>query len=572
VIYYPLFCSGWPWLRLGASRSCDVLYNPGMIKTAVLVLLALPALSQERVDLGMVDRIKSEAFERSRVMETLRNLTDVHGPRLTGSPGFEDAARWAMGELNGYGLQNVHLEKWGPFGRAWTLEQSAVELLEPRYSPLTAVPLAWSASTNGPVTGELVLAPLRGSFRDGPKKTKEAMQAYRAKWGGKLRGKIVLLNDPKVPVPQTNPQFRRYTAAELTEMANAPAPAARLTARKLDDLEWPEDPAEMGKFFGSLPNALMEQLYDLYDEAAAERGEFLAKEGVAGVLVEDERAHEGMLFAEAAGTFKAAGTPAPPTFVITAEQYNRIARLVGKNIPARVRLTLKAATSDRDVDGLNIIGELPGGDRKEEIVMIGAHFDSWHTGTGATDNGAGSAVMMEVMRILKALNLKPDRTIRIGLWGGEEQGLFGSRAYVKEHFADPKTMRVTSEHGKLSGYFNLDNGSGKIRGVYLQGHEAMRPVFESWLAPFRDMGVTTVSIRNTGGTDHLSFAAVGLPGFQFIQDPLDYGTITHHSDMDTWDHAVAEDLMQASAVIATMVYQTATRKEMLPRRDLPKPE
>jgi Zn-dependent M28 family amino/carboxypeptidase len=204
--------------------------------------------------------------------------------------------------------------------------------------------------------------------------------------------------------------------------------------------------------------------------------------------------------------------------------------------------------------------------------MIGGHFDSWHSGTGATDNGAGSAVMIEVVRILKALNLKLDRTVRIGLWGGEEEGLFGSRAYVKEHFADPKTMQVTSEHGKLSGYFNLDNGSGKIRGVYLQGHEAMRPLFESWLAPFRDMGVTAVSIRNTGGTDHLSFAAVGLPGFQFIQDPLDYGTITHHSDMDTWDHAIPEDLMQASAVIATVVYQTATRKEMLPRRELPKAE
>jgi hypothetical protein len=543
-----------------------------MRKIAVLVLLALPALPQERVDLGIVDRVKAEAFEHSKVMETLRNLTDVHGPRLTGSPGFEDAARWAIGELNGYGLEKVHLEKWGPFGRAWSLEQSSLELIEPRYAQLTAVPLAWSASSNGPVTGELVLAPLRGSFRDGPKKSQEAMQAYRAKWAGKLRGKIVLLSAPKVPAPQSNPLFRRYTAAELADMANAPAPAGKLTAKRLDELEWPEDPAEMGKFFGSLPNMLMEQLYDLYDQAAAERGEFFAREGVAGVLMEDERAHDGMLFSEAAGAFKAAGTPAPPTFVVTAEQYNRIARLVDKKTPARVRLSLKATTSDRDVDGLNIIGEIPGVDRKDEIVMVGAHFDSWHSGTGATDNGAGSAVMIEVMRILKALNLKLDRTVRIGLWGGEEQGLFGSRAYVKEHFADSKTMQVTSEHGKLSGYFNLDNGGGKIRGVYLQGHEAMRPIFESWLAPFRDLGVTTVSIRNTGGTDHLSFAAVGLPGFQFIQDPLDYSTITHHSDMDTWDHAVPEDLMQASAVIATLVYQTATRKEMLPRRELPKPE
>jgi carboxypeptidase Q len=543
-----------------------------MRKIVVLLLLALPALSQEHIDLGIVDRVKGEAFERSKVMETLRNLSDVHGPRLTGSPGFEDAARWAIGELKGYGLENVHLEKWGPFGRAWSLEQASLELIEPRYAQLTAIPLAWSASSNGPVTGELVLAPLRVSFRDGPKKSAEALQAYRVKWTGKLRGKILLLSNPKVPAPQTDAQFRRYTAAELADMANALTPAHKQVAKKLDDLEWPEDPAEMGKFFGSLPNALMEQLYDLYDQTVADRGEFFAKEGVAGVLLEDDRAHEGMLFGEAAGGFKAAGTPAPPTFVVTAEQYNRIARLVDKKNPARVRLSLKATTSDRDMDGLNIIGEIPGGDRKDEIVMIGAHFDSWHSGTGATDNGAGSAVMIEVVRILKALDLKLDRTVRIGLWGGEEQGLFGSRAYVKEHFADPKTMRVTAEFAKLSGYFNLDNGSGKIRGVYLQGHEAMRPIFDAWLAPLRDMGVTTVSIRNTGGTDHLSFAAVGLPGFQFIQDPLDYGTITHHSNMDTWDHAVPEDLMQASAVIATLVYQTATRKEMLPRRELPKPE
>jgi carboxypeptidase Q len=543
-----------------------------MRKLAAVVLLALPALAQEHVDLGVVDRIKTEAFEHSKVMETLRNLSDVHGPRLTGSPGFDDAARWAMGELNGYGLDKVHLEKWGPFGRAWTLEQASLELIEPSYSQLTAVPLAWSASTKGPVTGELVLAPMHGSFRDGPKKYKETWEAYRTKWAGKLTGKIVLLSDPKIPAQQTNPQFRRYTATELTDMENAPAPAAKLTAKKLDELEWPEDTAEMGKFFNSLPNSLMEQLYDLYDQSAADRGEFFTKEGVGGVLMEDQRAHEGMLFGEAAGSFKVAGTSAPPTFVVTAEQYNRIARLVDKKNAARVRLSLKATISDHDVDGLNIIGEIPGGDKKDEIVMVGAHFDSWHTGTGATDNGAGSAVMIEVMRILRALNLKLDRTVRVGLWGGEEEGLFGSRAYVKEHFADPKTMQVTSEHGKLSGYFNLDNGSGKIRGVYLQGHEAMRPLFESWLAPFRDMGVTAISIRNTGGTDHLSFAAVGLPGFQFIQDPLDYGTITHHSDMDTWDHAVPEDLMQASAVIATVVYEAATRKEMLPRRELPKAE
>jgi carboxypeptidase Q len=543
-----------------------------MRHAALLLLLALPGIAEERPDLSVIDRIKAEAFDRSKVMDTLFYLSDVYGPRLTGSPEFEQAARWAQEELKRYGVQNVHTEKWGPFGRSWSLQESSLELTEPRYAQLTAVPLAWSAPTNGPVTGDLVMAPLQASFRDGPKKLNEAMQAYRAKWAGKLRGKIVLLNQPRVPRPLTNPPFRRYTAQELSDMSNAPAPVVKQTAKTLDQLEWPENPEDMGKFFASLPNALMEQIYDLYDKAAADRGEFFAKEGVAGVLMEDERAHTGLVFAEAAGGYKAGSPLSPPTFVITAEQYNRIARLLEKSKPVHIRLNVKAAVSDRDVDGLNIVGEIPGGDKKDEVVMVGAHFDSWHSGTGATDNGAGSAVMIEVMRILKNLNLKLDRTVRIGLWGGEEEGLFGSRAYVKEHLADPNTMKTTGEWEKFSGYFNLDNGSGKIRGVYLQGNEAMRPIFESWLAPFRDLGVTTLTIRDTGGTDHLSFAAAGLPGFQFIQDPLDYGAITHHSDMDTLDHAIAEDLMQASAVIAAVVYEAANRKEMLPRRVRPLPQ
>jgi len=542
-----------------------------MRKFVCLFAAALSLAAQDRVDLGVVDRIKTEAFERSKVMDHLYQITEVRGPRLTGSPGFDEAAKWAAERLGEYGIQNVHLEHWGPFGKSWTVQQSSVELIEPRYVSLDAAPLAWSSSTNGPVSGDLILAPLRASYRDGPKKVRQEIDAWKAQWTGKLRGKIVLLNVAKIPRQQTNPQFRRYTDADLHDMSLAPTPAAKVTAKNLTDLTWPEDPDELGKLMASLPNALMEQIYDLYDSVASERGAFLAKEGVAGVILEDDRAHEGMVFAEAAGSFKSAEQAAPPTFVITAEQYDRIARAVDKKQPVRIRLNLKAATSDRDVGGANIVGEIPGGDKKDEVVMIGAHFDSWHTATGATDNGAGSAVMIEVMRILKALNLSMDRTVRIGLWSGEEQGLFGSRAYVKEHLADPATMHVTADHAKFDGYFNLDNGSGKIRGVYLQGNEAMRPVFETWLAPFRDLGVTTVTIRNTTGTDHLSFDAVGLPGFQFIQDPLDYGTITHHSSMDTYDHAIPEDLMQASAVIATVVYEAANRKEMLPRRELPKP-
>lgn len=543
-----------------------------MRTATLLLLLTLPGLGQDHVDPSVVDRIKTEAFDHSKVMDHLYQMTEAHGPRLTWSSGFADAANWAVAELQRMGLDNVHLEKWTPAGRNWMLQQSSVELLEPHYQEMTAVPLAWSAPTAGPVTGELVLAPFSASFREGPKKYAEAMKAYEAKWTGKLRGKIVLLSSLHVPAPQTSPQFRRYTDADLRDLEQAPEPAARVSAKKLDELEWPENSEDIGKLFASLPNSLMEQIYDLYDEAVAERSRFLAREGAVGVLLEDQRAHEGLLFAEAAGTFKSGDTLAPPTFVITAEQYDRVARAVERKLPIAVRLNLKAAVSDTASDGMNIIGEIPGGARKDEVVMIGAHFDSWHSGTGATDNGAGSAVMMEVMRILEKLHLKLDRTVRIGLWGGEEEGLFGSRAYVKEHFADPKTMKLTAEHARLCGYFNLDNGSGKIRGVYLQGNEAMRPIFEAWLAPFRDLGVSAISIRNTGGTDHLSFDAVGLPGFQFVQDPLDYGSITHHSDMDTYDHAIAADLMQASAIISTVVYQAANRSEMLPRRELPKPE
>jgi Zn-dependent M28 family amino/carboxypeptidase len=320
----------------------------------------------------------------------------------------------------------------------------------------------------------------------------------------------------------------------------------------------------------TMPEALLDQLIDRYDELTAARSKFLRDEGAAAVLLADQRAREGLLAAEAAGSYHARDALAPPTMVVTAEHYNRLVRLVEQKQAVRIRVEMKSTASASDVEGGNIVAEITGGAKRDEVVMIGAHFDSWHGGTGATDNGAGSAVMIEVMRILKTLNLRLDRTVRLALWGGEEQGLLGSRAYVKAHFADPDTIALKPEHEKLSGYFNLDNGSGRIRGVYLQGHEAMRPLFEQWLAPFRDLGVTTITVRNTGGTDHLSFTRIGLPGFQFIQDPLDYETVTHHTLADTSDHAVPADLMQAAAVIATVVQQAATRPERLPRRELPR--
>ncbi len=538
------------------------------MRTLVLAtLLMVPLAAQDKVDLGIVDRIKSEAFDRSKVMDHLYYLTDVYGPRLTASQEYNEAAKWAVDRLKKFGLVNVHTEEW-PFGRSWSAKQYSVELMEPRYQQLTAVPLAWSASTDGPVSGELVIAPLKFSFGEGPTRNEQNLKDFETKWAGKLRGKIVLLSNPKTPAKQDKPQLHRLSDADLASTAKAPDPIEKLSAKDLDNLQWPDDPEERIKFVRSIPMSAMEKIYDLYEDLAARKGEMLAKEGVAAVLVRDDRAHEGMVFAESAGPWKAGRTLAPPTFVLTAEQYNRIGRLVEHKSPVHLKINLKAAVSDSDTDAANIIGEIPGtGPHKDEVVMIGAHFDSWHAGTGATDNGAGSAVMIEVMRILKALDIKLDRTVRIGLWGGEEQGLLGSRAYVKQHFGDPNR---TAEKAKLSGYFNLDNGSGRIRGIYLQGNDAMRPIFRSWLEPFNDLGASTISIRDTGGTDHLSFDAVGLPGFQFIQDPLDYGSITHHSSMDTYDHAIPADLMQASAIITTVVVHAANREQMLPRRPVAK--
>ncbi len=537
------------------------------------VLAIFPLCAQDhgtKSDLGVVGRVKTEAFDNSQVMDTLWYLTDEYGPRLTASPEFREAADWTVKRLQSYGLENVRLEKWGPFGRSWTLKQYSVEMLEPRYALLVAAPLAWSDNTHGRQSGEILLTPY-GSGRPtyDPKKSEEDLTKYMAEWSGKLKGKIILLSPVREVKPETLPLFTRDDEKALSEMAAAPEPSAKVSG-DMKNLKFPDDPQELRRFFASLPSAVMEQFFTQRQALAARRSKFFKEQGVVAIINSDQRAHDSLLFAEAAGSYDAKDPLAPPTFVVTQEQYNRMVRLTDKKVPVKVRVDLQAEYSKENQDGQNIIAEIPGGAKKDEIIMIGGHFDSWHTGTGATDNGAGSAVMIEAMRILKTLNLKMDRTVRLALWSGEEEGLLGSKAYVKEHFGDPDTMKITDAHAKLSGYFNLDNGTGKIRGVYLQGNDAMRPVFEQWLAPFRDQGVSTISIRNTGGTDHLSFDAVGLPGFQFIQDPLDYSTLTHHSDMDTYDHLQAADLMQAAAVIASVVYDAANRPEMLPRKELPK--
>ena len=545
--------------------------NRRALVCVALLALTLTAAAQstnnkDHVDLSVINRIKTEAFANSQVMDTLSWLSDRYGPRLTGSPQAQEAADWAVTRLKGYGVANVHLESWGPFGRSWDLQDYTVDMIAPRYSHLHATPLAWTRSTDGPVTGEPILTPLVRTYN--PKKAQEAIEKFKAAYGGKLKGKILLLSDPDPVAPAAAAFFKRDSDSDLADMAKAPAPMAKVPFDP-KNFDVPDDPQKRRAFFQSLTEDDIDKIIDAVTDARAKLQEFLVREGAVAAFVSDDRMKYGLTFAEQALSEESKYPLAIPTFSVTREQYNRIARLIGMKQPVQLRVNLKAIASDKDVDSFNIVGEIPGGSKKDEVIMIGAHFDSWHGGTGATDNGAGSAVMIEVMRILQTLNLKMDRTVRIGLWTGEEEGLYGSKAYVKQHFADPATMKTTPEYAKLSGYFNLDNGAGQIRGAYLQGNDMMRPLFEEWLAPWRDLGTGAMTIRNTGGTDHLAFDAVGLPGFQFIQDDLDYMTMTHHSDMDTYDHAPPADMMQCAAVIASVVYNAANRTEMLPRKPQP---
>ncbi|MBM3813668.1 MAG: M20/M25/M40 family metallo-hydrolase [Acidimicrobiia bacterium] len=516
----------------------------GSLSLFALVLAPGAAFCQEKVDLFTVHRIKNEALENSKVMEHLFYLTDVHGPRLTNSPGFRAAGEWTVGRLKEIGLSGVKLETWGPFGRGWSYSRFAAHLKEPGYSPMIGFPLAWAPGTEGVLVAEPVHAPIRA-------------EADFEKFKGKLKGKIVLIDAVRETPMATATPGRRLSDADLNERFFAQIGSSRRPPPS------PETPG--GPSATPLNREALRQF-------AGKRNQFLKSEGAVAVLSAGLRGDGGTIFASAGGSFEGRYPDPPPYAVITPEHYNRVVRLLEKKIPVKIELEIQAQFHTETKDSFNVVGELPGTSKKDEVVIIGAHFDSWHGGTGATDNAAGSAVMIEAMRVLKAIDAKLDRTVRIALWGGEEQGLLGSKAYVKDHYADPETMALKGPHPKVAGYFNYDNGTGKIRGVYLQGNDMVRPVFEAWMEPFKDLGMNTLSIRNTGGTDHLSFDAVGLPGFQFIQDPIEYDTRTHHSNMDVYDRIQAADLQQASAVIASFAYHAATRAEMLPRKPLPKPQ
>jgi carboxypeptidase Q len=498
----------------------------------VAVLVSLPLAAQwpttEKIDLDAVYRLKDEGLQRSKVMEIESYLTDVYGPRLTGSPNIREAADWAEKTMKEWGLANVHTETW-PFGRGWQNQRFVANAVTPRAYPLIAYPKAWTPGTSGPVSGEATIAVIAND---------KDFDTYR----GKLRGKFVLGTAMReVPAHFESPGHR-YSDAELADLAKQPE-------------------AGGGRGRGNFQAA---QAFN------AKRNQFFLDEGVAAVL-DISRGDGGTLFVQGGGPRDPKEPPVPAQVVVAVEQYGRIWRTLEKKIPVTLTMDIDNKFFDGDRNGFNIAGEIPGTDKADELVMLGAHFDSWHTGTGATDNAAGSAVMMEAMRLLKVSGVKLRRTVRIGLWGGEEEGLLGSKEYVKAHFADPATMQLKPEHAKLTGYFNVDNGTGLIRGVYLQGNEAVAPIFQQWIEPFKNLGMTTLTIRNTGGTDHLSYDAVGLPGFQFVQDDVEYNSRTHHSNMDVYERIQPTDMMRNAVIVAAFVYNTANREEKLPRKPLPKP-
>jgi hypothetical protein len=441
-----------------------------------------------------------------------------------------------------WGISEPHLEKWGPFGRGWTNVRFQAHLKAPEYASLIGFARPWSPGTKGVVSGEPILAPIR-------------TEADFAKYKGKLKGKIVMIGDPRPLGPQTAAPFHRLNQEELAKLALAPDPAGPRP---------PFDANARRRLRNTINKFLLDEGVVMTVVPSFKRDTNTPQE--LGVLADG-----GTVFGTQAGSPNLDDPLPPPSVGLASEHYNRLARLLEHKVPVTVEFDVENQIIEEKQDSFTVVAEIPGTTKRDEIVMLGAHIDSWTFGTGATDNAAGTAVMMEAMRILKALDLKMDRTVRVALWTGEEQGLLGSRAWVKDNVADPETMALKPAHKKISGYFNYDNGTGKIRGVYLQNNDMMRPVFEAWLEPFRDLGVTTIASRDTSGTDHLAFDAVGVPAFQFIQDPVEYESRSHHSNMDTYDRLQAPDLMQASAVIAAVAYHAATRPEMLPRKPLPKP-
>ncbi|MGZ4790144.1 MAG: M20/M25/M40 family metallo-hydrolase [Terriglobales bacterium] len=510
---------------------------------AILLIPVSALAATDDPDLTVVTEIRQEGFRHSQVMDILSELTDRIGPRLTGSPNVKKANEWTRDKLTEFGLANAHLEPWGPFGRGWSNEFTSVRMIAPDVDMLYALPKAWTLGTDGAVKSDVVLVKIE---------SKEDLEKYR----GKLAGKIVLLDLPKLSFGR-DVESGRYDAKQLDEIVNYTA----------------------GNRYESIRAMILKSR-----ALSREVNKFMQEEKVLAT-VEASRGEGGLLFVQGTEAYKKDVALGVPALVMAAEHFGRLQRLLERNVPVQLEVDVRNKFYDDDPMQYDTIAEIPGTDKKDEIVMLGGHLDSWHAGTGATDNGAGVAVVMEAVRILKAIGVKPRRTIRVGLWTGEEEGLLGSKGYVAAHFGEREKLAVTPataempeymrpkgklvlkpEQQKVSAYFNLDNGTGRIRGVYTQENAAVKPIFEKWFEPFSDLSATTITMRNTTGTDHLSFDEVDIPGFQFIQDPLDYETRTHHSNMDVYERASKEDLMEAAVIMASFVYDAATRDQMMPRK------
>ena len=498
-----------------------------------LLLLSNGLFAQkEMLDMDMMTKIRDEGMNHSQVMDIIFNLTDANGPRLMQSPGYFKAANWAKSKLASWGLENARLEAWGNWGKGWELEKFYLAMTNPYYEPLIGFPKTFSSGTDGLAHAPVLLIEAKDSA---------GLFAYQ----GKLKDKIIMIKRTDSLPLGFQPDASRYSDSELSKLADfdpkaVVAPPANTNASAF---------AAAARFL-------------------AQTKKMATQEGAIGILTTSARNSDGTVFVQNGIPYNVEMVASLNDISVSYEHFMTMQRLLEHQIPVLVDLELRAKIYPDDQQGYNVIAEISGTDRKlkEQLVMIGGHLDSWQGSTGATDNAAGSAVMLEAVRILRAVGAKPRRTIRIALWGGEETGLHGSKNYVKNHFTDTATKKYNLAGDKLSVYLNLDNGTGKIRGIYLQGNAAAGPIFSQWFGPFHDMGAATISLKNTGGTDHLSFDAIGLPAFQFIQDPLEYGSRTHHSNMDSYDHLSAEDLKQAATIIAAFVYDAAQRDEKMPRK------
>ncbi len=517
---------------------------------AVASAIAITTAQTEKIDYAAIGKIRDEGMSRSQVMDHVWWLSDVYGPRVTGSPAIQQASEWAMKRFREWGLANVHQERW-KFGKGWALARFEAEMLEPLPQPIIGYAREWSSSTKGPVTADVVRVQI-------------ATDADFDKYRGTLAGKIVLTQPERRVRMYEGPNILRMDERWTKEAEQTPVP----------------EPARGGGGRGTA-QAMRDKIDAFYAAegvvATFDRGsDSDMADGGSTLSWQQQHPDGGTIFPSAGFARDDRAGTAVPGVTLAVEHYNRMARLLEHGVPVKVSLNVETkyydeAAAPSGMNGFNTIAELPGSDLASEVVLLGAHFDSHAFATGATDNATGSAAMMEAVRILKAAGVRPRRTVRVALWGGEEEGLLGSKAYVAEHLGDVDTMTLKPEHAKLAAYFNSDNGTGRVRGVWMQSNLAVRPVFEQWIAPLRDLGVTILSPRSVGQTDHVSFDNIGVPAFQFLVDRLEYNSRTHHSNMDTFDRVQRDDMIQQATVIAVFAYDAAMRDDKLPRKALPAP-